>query len=371
MIKLLIHILHTLLTCRLSAGRGVVRRGFSNRYRQTVRIPVEIDRPGSRPSHNMTTLRVMGRVLTTLVIPIGLALPAVALDINNSAQVDFIYGGIGSTLNSNTVTVVTTPPPSVANIEFLHLTVDPLGTTLPGTEFSDSDASGTFNSILLLPSPGTINITTAYTENELVLFRITDADQNLDPTAIDSVMIALSVPFSGDIEFLRLYEESDNSGVFIGYVPAGIAGPSLNDGYLTSPDGSLVDLTYDDNGILLKINAPVTAAIPSLWQQLSTPRKVVGPGDFVGFPTPSAAHQLRNPYDVEVVYLMGGEHKDIEIATFLIDVGERNGFTKLELPGVALLLPGNHVEERCLARTVRADDSDDAARRQFEGEVLE
>jgi uncharacterized cupin superfamily protein len=42
----------------------------------------------------------------------------------------------------------------------------------------------------------------------------------------------------------------------------------------------------------------------------------VGPGDFLGFPTPSVAHHLRNPFEEEVVYLMGGEHRDFEVGVF-------------------------------------------------------
>ncbi len=42
----------------------------------------------------------------------------------------------------------------------------------------------------------------------------------------------------------------------------------------------------------------------------------VGPGDFMGFPTPSVAHHLRNPFDVELVYLVGGERRSAEIADF-------------------------------------------------------
>jgi uncharacterized cupin superfamily protein len=42
----------------------------------------------------------------------------------------------------------------------------------------------------------------------------------------------------------------------------------------------------------------------------------VGPGDFMGFPTPSVAHHMRNPFDVELVYLVGGEHLDHEVADF-------------------------------------------------------
>lgn len=42
----------------------------------------------------------------------------------------------------------------------------------------------------------------------------------------------------------------------------------------------------------------------------------VGPGDFMAFPTPSVAHHLRNAGDDDLVYLMGGENRDVEIADF-------------------------------------------------------
>jgi uncharacterized cupin superfamily protein len=42
----------------------------------------------------------------------------------------------------------------------------------------------------------------------------------------------------------------------------------------------------------------------------------VSAGDFMAFPTPSVAHHLRNAGDEDLVYLMGGENLDIEIADF-------------------------------------------------------
>ena len=42
----------------------------------------------------------------------------------------------------------------------------------------------------------------------------------------------------------------------------------------------------------------------------------VGPGDFMGFPTPSVAHHLRNTGEEDLVYLMGGENRDAEVSTF-------------------------------------------------------
>jgi uncharacterized cupin superfamily protein len=42
----------------------------------------------------------------------------------------------------------------------------------------------------------------------------------------------------------------------------------------------------------------------------------VGPGDFMGFPTPSVGHHLRNPFAEDLVYLSGGERHASEIADF-------------------------------------------------------
>ena len=55
----------------------------------------------------------------------------------------------------------------------------------------------------------------------------------------------------------------------------------------------------------------------------------VGPGDFMGFPTPSVAHHLRNTGEEELVYLMGGESLEAEVARFpglgrvMVRTGER------------------------------------------------
>lgn len=42
----------------------------------------------------------------------------------------------------------------------------------------------------------------------------------------------------------------------------------------------------------------------------------VGPGDFMGFTAPGPAHHLTNPYDDDLVYLMGGERSGMEVASF-------------------------------------------------------
>ncbi|MDJ0620096.1 MAG: cupin domain-containing protein [Calothrix sp. MO_192.B10] len=42
----------------------------------------------------------------------------------------------------------------------------------------------------------------------------------------------------------------------------------------------------------------------------------VEPGDFMGFGLPQEAHHLRNPFDEELVYLVGGEKVNFDIGVF-------------------------------------------------------
>ncbi len=43
----------------------------------------------------------------------------------------------------------------------------------------------------------------------------------------------------------------------------------------------------------------------------------IGPGDAMGFPAPDGPpHHLSNPYDEDLVYLMGGEAPEIDVAHF-------------------------------------------------------
>jgi len=42
----------------------------------------------------------------------------------------------------------------------------------------------------------------------------------------------------------------------------------------------------------------------------------VGPGDFLGFPAGGAAHSLFNPYEVDLLYLMGGNRPTDDICDY-------------------------------------------------------
>jgi uncharacterized cupin superfamily protein len=42
----------------------------------------------------------------------------------------------------------------------------------------------------------------------------------------------------------------------------------------------------------------------------------VGPGDFMGFPSPGVAHLMRNPFEADLVYLMGGESVPLDVLDY-------------------------------------------------------
>lgn len=42
----------------------------------------------------------------------------------------------------------------------------------------------------------------------------------------------------------------------------------------------------------------------------------VGPGSFMGFPAPSVPHLMTNPFDEDLIYLVGGERRPFELAEF-------------------------------------------------------
>lgn len=43
---------------------------------------------------------------------------------------------------------------------------------------------------------------------------------------------------------------------------------------------------------------------------------VVEAGDFMGFTAPSLPHSMRNPFEVDLVYLMGGERRNFDICDY-------------------------------------------------------
>lgn len=62
----------------------------------------------------------------------------------------------------------------------------------------------------------------------------------------------------------------------------------------------------------------------------------VGPGDFMGFPPDSPAHGMHNPFQEDLVYLMGGTNLDYDVCEYprrgkrMYRVGDRRSYVDAE-----------------------------------------
>jgi uncharacterized repeat protein (TIGR01451 family) len=74
-----------------------------------------------------------------------------------------------------------------------------------------------------VPVPGIVNLApaTVYKVGQPIFVRVTDLDQNVDPLVREKITIELTVPDSGDREFLQLQETEPDSGQFVGYIQSG------------------------------------------------------------------------------------------------------------------------------------------------------
>ena len=57
----------------------------------------------------------------------------------------------------------------------------------------------------------------------------------------------------------------------------------------------------------------------------------------------------------------------LQMIAALVDIAEMHGVTDADRTGIRLFLTGDHLEQRGLTGAVRADNADNAARRQLEG----
>jgi len=103
------------------------------------------------------------------------------------------------------------------------------GATLAGPTSCSVDGGATFNTLSRPDDMGTVLDTSKalplvqtsmFEQGEAVFVRLTDKDQNLDPTVRDTVLVTVSVPSTHQSLLLRLTETGVNTGIFAGYVPA-------------------------------------------------------------------------------------------------------------------------------------------------------
>ena len=103
---------------------------------------------------------------------------------------------------------------------------------------------------------GTGDVTT-FSGGDQLFLRVDDADQNYDPTAINTVNVVLT-SLSGDVEQLVLYETGINTGIFTGAISTVSASAIImNNGVIQVTGATTVTATYIDAiDVNLQLNQP-------------------------------------------------------------------------------------------------------------------
>lgn len=99
-----------------------------------------------------------------------------------------------------------------------------------------------------VPASGAIRLgpVDAYATGDPIYIRVDDADQNLDPEAIDSVNVRVTSSGTNDEETVVLHETAVDSGIFVSYVFSTSQQSSLVDCILSVESRAEVTATYTD-----------------------------------------------------------------------------------------------------------------------------
>ncbi len=142
-----------------------------------------------------------------------------------------------------------------------------------------------------------------YHRGEPVFLRLTDQDQNLDPTVAETVLVTLVAEATGDTEVLRFTETGQDTGVFTGQIQSGNTAATNYDGVLAvavsrGVDGHYVDIVdntdtaqsaalFDPYGIVFDSNTgePINGARVTLYNDSGNLATVYGDNGSSSFPS--------------------------------------------------------------------------------------
>ncbi len=149
----------------------------------------------------------------------------VGTQIRNVASVAYANaGGSVTTVTSNAVVATVANAPSLSAMSILRAGVAPTGTTVTPTQCHSTGGIVTLSQplsalgrVIDLTQAVSLAQTTTLHGGEAAFLQLADADQNLDPAAVDYVPLQLSTP-GGDREQLTLAETGADSGVFVGFI---------------------------------------------------------------------------------------------------------------------------------------------------------
>ncbi|WP_455220567.1 OmpA family protein [Kaarinaea lacus] len=116
----------------------------------------------------------------------------------------------------------------------------------PGPFAPSTPATDLTGSAIPAPANHDLAPISAIKSGEPIFIRISDGDQNNDPTVAETVVIQLSTSLSGDAVVIRLTETGPNTGVFTGYVQTTNGVLVANDEFLSVNINDSITVSYTD-----------------------------------------------------------------------------------------------------------------------------
>ncbi|MDX1515253.1 MAG: OmpA family protein [Woeseiaceae bacterium] len=177
--------------------------------------------------------------------------------ISNQATVDYLnLASQPVSVDSNIVEVTTAVVRSPATVDFTRVTPGTPGTwtetvgpaaCLQGGAYVPLGNPQLVGGGVIDPAlPQNVNATAAYNLGEPAFIRLVDSDQNVDYQVVDTAVVIVSNPTSGDTETIRLTETGADTGIFAGYVPTGGGSAVSGDCILQGAPNSTIVVDYTD-----------------------------------------------------------------------------------------------------------------------------
>ena len=182
-----------------------------------------------RPAAGWCTTLHRAAIALSIVI-FGAVSPALAAQgdkIVNRAE--FTLAGSPAAIATVTVTMVERTPATIELLEYAPLlaSADRIP-VVPGAYRTGSDPSAPVTTLAAptLPGGNTVNLaepvpltpTSVYHSGDPVFIRVTDADQNLDRTVAETVLVTLDDDLTQNQQVVLLTETGPDTGIFVGYI---------------------------------------------------------------------------------------------------------------------------------------------------------
>lgn len=181
--------------------------------------------------------------------------------INNTASASYSIGAFTNIASwSNTVTLTVDATASVSSIEFLQyapslagaesvvVNTSSYGVAAGGPYNTSSSPKAVGGSAIDLSSPVPLTPLSTMSTGEPIFIRVTDSDNNLDPTIVETVVVTVTVDTTGDTEEILLVETGPDTGIFTGYVQTTINAVTNYNGELSTSEGATIRVDYVDAG---------------------------------------------------------------------------------------------------------------------------